>query len=419
MNVQMPMGGGSAGGGLAGAPVSRTETTVTTETLVIRRRRRRLTLFAVLAVFLVLGAAWFLMSRGDAATETKSANGKAAGGAGEKGGRGGQRPPVTVIVPGRTQVARTITATGSLAARRDQPVGVAGEGGLVTRVLVDAGSWVGQGQVLATIDRAVQQQQAAQIAAQIAAARADAALAQSELDRSQALVARGFVSKADIDRKTATRDSARARVRVAEAQLAETRARMNRLDIRAPSAGLILDRNVEVGQVVSSGSGALFRLARGGEMEMLAQMSQGDMAGMRVGLPATVKPLGAAQPINGSVWQVSPVIDPNTRQGEVRIAVPYQPGIRPGGFAEATIRSGGVDAPLLPQSAVSSDAKGNYVYIIGPGDTVVRRDVQIGSVDQRGVAVVSGLTGQEAVVLSAGAFLNPGQKVLPRRAAAR
>ena len=415
MNVQMPMGGGPAGGGVGGTPSSRIETTTITTEQVVIRRRRRITIFAVLAALLVLAAAWYLMSRGGSA-DAKTAEAKAAG---EKGGRGGQRPPVTVVVPGRAQVARTITATGSLAARRDQPVGVAGEGGLVSRVLVDAGSWVGEGQVLATIDRAVQAQQAAQIEAQIAAARADAALAQSELDRSQALVARGFVSKADIDRKTATRDSARARVRVAQAQLAESRARIARLDIRAPSAGLILDRNVEVGQVVSSGSGALFRLARGGEMEMLAQMSQGDMAGMRVGLPATVKPLGAPQPVTGSVWQVSPVIDPTTRQGEVRIAVPYAAGIRPGGFAEATIRAGGVDAPLLPQSAVSSDEKGNYVYIIGPGDTVVRRDVTIGSVDQRGVAVVSGLTGQEAVVLSAGAFLNPGQKVLPRRAAAR
>lgn len=410
MNVQIPVTG-----------AQKVVTTRTTEEIVlVRRRRRRLTILALLASALVLTAAWFLMSRGGAdqttRTSTTTKTGPAAGG---KGGRGGQRPPVTVIVPGRTQIARTVTATGSLAARRDQPVGVAGEGGLVSQVLVDAGSWVGQGQVLARIDRAVQAQQAAQIEAQIAAARADAALAQSELDRSQQLVARGFVSKADIDRKTATRDAARARVRVAQAQLAENRARIGRLDIRAPSAGLILDRNVEVGQVVSAGSGALFRLARGGEMEMLAQMAQQDLAAMRVGLPATVRPLGATQPINGSIWQVSPVIDPNTRQGEVRIAVPYRPGIRPGGFAEAEVRSGGVDAPLLPQSAVSSDDKGNYVYIIGPGDTVVRRDVKVGSVDQRGVAIVGGLTGQEAVVLSAGAFLNPGQKVLPRRAAAR
>ena len=80
----------------------------------------------------------------------------AAGGAGGAGATGGQIPTVTVIVPGRSQVARTVTASGTLAARRDQPIGIAGEGGLVTRVYVDAGSWVGQGQVLASIDRSVQ-----------------------------------------------------------------------------------------------------------------------------------------------------------------------------------------------------------------------------------------------------------------------
>ena len=74
-------------------------------------------------------------------------------------------------VPGRSQVARTVTASGALAARRDQPVGVAGEGGMVTRVLVDAGAWVRQGQVLATIDRSVQSQEAAQLGASIQVAR--------------------------------------------------------------------------------------------------------------------------------------------------------------------------------------------------------------------------------------------------------
>ena len=72
-------------------------------------------------------------------------------------------------------------------------------------------------------------------------ARADAALAQNEFERSQSLVGRGFVSKADLDRKRAARDAANARVRVAEANLAEMRARIGRLDIRSPAAGLVLN----------------------------------------------------------------------------------------------------------------------------------------------------------------------------------
>ena len=108
-------------------------------------------------------------------------------------------------------MARVVTASGALAARRDQPVGIAGEGGRVTAVLVDAGSWVRAGQVLAVIDRSVQTQSLNQLAAQIQVARADAALAQNEYDRSASLVGRGFVSKADLDRKKAARDAANAR----------------------------------------------------------------------------------------------------------------------------------------------------------------------------------------------------------------
>jgi len=383
------------------------------DTLVVvdssQRRRRWIIVAGVLIAVLAIALAAMMMRGG----------GDAAPAAGAEGGKaGGQIPTVTVVVTGRSEVARTVTASGTLAARRDQPIGIPGEGGLVTRVNVDAGSWVRQGQVLASIDRSVQSQEAAQLAAQINVARADAALAQNELDRAQSLIARGFVSKADLDRRRAARDAANALVRVAQANLAGSRARIGRLDIRAPTSGLILSRSVEVGQVVGPAAGGLFRLANGGEMEMRAQLSQQDLALMRVGLQASVTPLGSDRSFAGSVWQVAPVIDPVSRQGEVRIAIPFDPTIRPGGFGEARISAGTTTAPLLPQSAVLSDEKGNYVYVINARNEVERRAIKIGNVDDSGVTIAEGLSGQEAVVLSAGPFLNPGQKVLPKRQAA-
>ena len=182
-------------------------------------------------------------------------------------------------------MGRTVTASGPLAAKRDQPVGIAGQGGRVVRVLVDSGAWVRAGQVLAVIDRSVQAQQAAQLAAQVEAARANAALAQSNYDRAIALQGRGFVSKAEIDSKRAERDAANAQVRVAQAQLGATRAQIGQLDVVAPSAGLVLSRNVELGQIVSPGSGALFHLAEGGAMELNAQLSQQDLGFVHVGMP--------------------------------------------------------------------------------------------------------------------------------------
>ncbi|HTK58101.1 MAG TPA: efflux RND transporter periplasmic adaptor subunit [Sphingomicrobium sp.] len=392
-------------------PMNRESSFASSDTLVVidRSQRRRNIIIAAIAAIAILVAAFYFISSGKS---EKTAGGQGAG-------QGGNIPTVTVIVPGRSQVARIVTASGPLAAHRDQPVGVAGEGGMVRAVLVDAGTWVRQGQVLATVDRSVQSQNAAQLAAQIQVARADAALAQNEYERSQALVGRGFVSKADLDRKKAARDAAFARIRVAEANLNSMRAQIGRLDIRAPKSGLILARNVEVGQVVSAGSGALFRLAEGGEMEMRAQMSQQDLAFIHVGMPVSVTPTGNDGSFAGRVWQVAPVIDPQSRQGEVRISVPYNVAIRPGGFAEAKIEAGSTTAPLLPQSAVLSDEQGNYVYVITAKNLVERRNVKVGSVSDQGVTVTEGITGQESVVLSAGPFLNPGQKVAPRRQAAR
>ena len=375
-----------------------------------RSRRRAVIVGIVVILLVVVGALWAFGRKGGDAPVAKNAPAAAA--------PAGALPKVTVVVPGRETVTRTVTGTGSLAARREMPVGVVGEGGLVTRVLVEPGSWVGAGQVLATVDRSVQAQTAESLAAQVRVARADAQIAQTELDRSKQLVERGFVSQADIDRKTATRDAANARVSVAQAQLAETQARNRRLDIRAPAAGLVLTRAVEPGQVIGGGSGVLFRIAMGGQMEMRAQLSEADLASVRAGVPAEVVPVGDSRVFKGQVWQVSPIIDPQTRQGIARIALNYDPALRPGGFASARIGAGASTAPLLPESAVLSDEKGSYVYVIDAQDKAVRRDVKVAEVSDEGALIASGLMGDERVVASAGAFLNPGQQVVPVRAAA-
>lgn len=327
-----------------------------------------------------------------------------------------QAPSVTVVAPGRTMVAGEIEAPGTLAARRPMPVGVVGEGGQVLRVTVDAGDWVQQGQVLAVIDRSVQVQQAEAQSAQIDVARADANLAQANLDRAAQLVERGFVSKADIDRLTATRDAAAARVKVAQAQLGELRARNQRLNIYAPATGYVLQRNVEPGQTVGAGSMALFTIASGGEMEMLAQLSEEQLAKLSTGTSATVVPTGADKTFTGQIWQISPVIDQTTRQGTARIALNFAPELRPGGFATARINSGSFSATVLPESAVLADSEGSFVYVVGADNKATRRAVKTGAVTAQGIAITEGLSGTERVVLRAGGFLNPGETVNPRAA---
>lgn len=324
-------------------------------------------------------------------------------------------PVVTVIAPGQTTIDGVIEVPGTIAARREMPVGVVGEGGRVVSVQVDAGDWVREGQVLAVIDRSVQVQQAEAQAAQIEVSRADASLAQANLDRALQLVDRGFVSTADIDRLTASRDSAVARVRVAEAQLAELRARNARLNIVAPASGYVLSRNVEPGQTVGGGSLPLFRIARGGEMEMLAQLSESQLAGLSQGTIAEVTPTGSDKNFEGQIWQLSPTIDQSTRQGTARIALAFAPELRPGGFATARISSGSLQATVLPESAVLADDDGSFVFTVDEENKAVRTAVTTGMVTAAGVAITDGLTGEELVVVRAGGFLSPGESVNPRR----
>lgn len=372
------------------------------ETASARRKRRNLVI-AALIVFAALVAGLYVWG---------SQKGAAAGGEEES-----QLPAVTVITPGRATIAGEIEASGTLAARRPIPVGSVGEGGRVVSVPVDAGEWVRQGQVLAVIDRSVQSQQAQAAAAQINVAQADANLAQANLDRALQLVERGFISKADVDRLTATRDAAAARVRVAQAQYRELLARNARLNIVAPAAGLVLERNVEPGQTVGGGGEPLFRIAKGGEMEMLAKVSESDLAKLSVGVRAAVVPVGTDKRFTGQIWQLSPTIEEANRQGTARIALPFAPELRPGGFATATIASGTIVAPMLPESAILSDDKGSYVYVIDAENKAQRRAVKTGLVTDSGIAITSGLNGTERVVLRAGGFLTEGETVSPKKAA--
>jgi len=374
------------------------------DSLVIGVRSRRWLVPAIVAAVVVLAVvSWAVFGRAKPGVKPDAA----------------AVPSVTVVVPGMTLVAADVTANGSIAARRDAAVGVNGEGGLVTAVLVDAGQTVAKGQLLARIDASVQEQQVKSMAASIRSAKADAALAQSNLDRAVKLVDKGFVSKADVDLKTATRDGMNAKVGVAQAQLGEMSARMARLNVRAPAAGLVLQRSVETGQIVGAGSNNLFRIAEGGILEMRALVAEQDMAALRVGTPAAVRPVSSTTDYHGTVWLIDPVIDSLTRQGVARIALAYAPGLRVGAFATATMAVGAATRPVLPQSAVMVDDAGSFVYIVGGNGKVARRNVKVGSVSAQGMSITAGLTGTEQVVETAGAFLSPGEVVRAVRGAVR
>jgi len=320
-------------------------------------------------------------------------------------------PLVSVAAPGVTGVTSTVTFTGTIAARYDMPIGIEGDAGRIIAVYVEAGDHVKRGQLLAKIDESVWQPQVNRLSASLEQARAQAALSAAEYRRAAAVESAGALSAEEIEKRRALSVTDAASVKVAEAMLAESRARLERTRVIAPTDGTVLTRRAEVGQTASPGGDALFRLASGGEIEMRGQVAEQDMSVLTVGQSATVRLIGSVQPYNGRVRLLGAIIDPLTRLGDIRIALKPDPALRPGAFARGSVTVDKAERPVLPQTAVLSDLKGTYVYVIGAENRVERRDVQIGGTMSAGIIINKGLTGTERVVTTAAGFLREGEKV--------
>lgn len=336
---------------------------------------------------------------------TRSPSGPMAGAGNES------LPLVTVMTPRSSVVKSTVSFSGAIWARYDIPVGVEDEGGRITAVLVESGDTVRQGQALARLDQSVLRPQLNRLAASLEEARAQATLSTAEYRRALDVESAGALSKEEIGRRHAAAAAADARVNVAAAQLAEAQARLSRAEIRAPADGIVLTRNAEVGQTAAPAGPPLFRLARGGEIEMRGQIAEQDLPKLQVDQSVAVYLTGVAEPFTGRVRLLGAVIDPTTRLGEVRVALPLDPRLRPGAFARGEANVGEAAHPVLPKSAVLIDGTQAYVMVVNASGIVERRPVKVGQVSAQGVAIYEGLTGDERIVTLAAGFLREGEKV--------
>jgi RND family efflux transporter MFP subunit len=324
----------------------------------------------------------------------------------------GSAPLVTVRTPGRSTIATQVCFTGGIVARYDMPIGVEGDGGRISAVLVESGDRVKQGQVLARLDASVVSAQVANLKAAVEQSRAEAVLAEADYRRAATVAdSVGALSKEEVDKRRSVVATTAARVKSAEAQLAEAEARFGRTDIRAPANGIVLTRTAEVGQTAMAGGATLFRLARDGEVEMRAVAAEQDLPRLKVGQSADVYITGVTTPFHGVVRLVSAVIDPATRLGEVRVSLQQAPDLRPGAFARGDVKIGSESRPIVPQTAVLADGATNFVYVVGKGNHVERRTVKLAGTQPQGIVISDGLDGSETIVASAGAFLHEGEVV--------
>jgi RND family efflux transporter MFP subunit len=322
-------------------------------------------------------------------------------------------PTVSVTEVGVSTLPTTIQIIGTIAARYDMPIGVEGDAGRIAAITVEAGDHVKRGQVLARLNVSVLKPQVANLEAALEQARAEAELADAEYQRALAVGASGALSLEETQRRKSSAVTASAKVKFAAAQLAEAQAKLARAEVRAPADGTILTRNVEVGQTATPGGEPLFRLSEGGEVELRGQVAEQDLPLLKVGQTASVRLTAASHPYSGRVRLLGAVIDPQTRLGTVRVALAPDPNLRPGAFARAEVTVSDALRTVLPQSAVLTDDKGTYVYVLTPRNTVARRAVQVSGIVGTGVSIADGVRDKETVVSTAGAFLQDGEMVRP------
>ncbi len=269
-------------------------------------------------------------------------------------------------------------------------------GGRIAELNYDVDDYVEQGSVLVRFTDAEQQAAMRQAEAQLAEARARNTEAEEEYRRAQNLQERGLGSQRDLDRALAGRDSAKARVASAESAVAAARQRLDYTTVKAPYAGIVTARHVEMGETVTPGQ----RLLSGLSLERLrvaVDLPQSVAIEVRKNpVAAVITSEGRVAPSNITLF---PVADPVTNTFRARLDLPEgQFGLYPGMFVKVVFAIGEAERLLVPAEAVLHRSEVTAVYVIT--DSGVRlRQVRTGQHFGGRVEILSGVAAGETVAL--------------------
>jgi RND family efflux transporter MFP subunit len=308
----------------------------------------------------------------------------------------------------KSQVTRSIAATGSVVAWREIPVSTEASGLAVTEIAVDEGDVVAKGQVLARLNNDLIKAEILRQKAAIGELEASLASARSEATRARS-VASGVISAQTIEQRETLVKMTEARLEAAQAQLLEIEARHRQTVIVAPAAGMIASRAVAIGQVTQTGT-EMFRLIQDIRIEVDARVLESDLLAAAAGQSATIfGPTGMSE--QGIVRIISPVVDPKTRLGTVRIALSGESHLRPGMFARVEIAVDSKLALTVPLKALVWREAKAHVFKVTPDNLVSLTEVRIGRGTTDNVEVVRGLDVGDRIVTHGAGLLNDGDVV--------
>ena len=348
-------------------------------------------------------------------------------------------PAVTVVMVATSDFVETANVSGSLVARDEILVSPEIDGNRVLELLVDEGSSVKKGQVLAhlasdTLEAQAAQNDASQARTVAAIARAKSQITETEarvkeanasLERAKPLKKDGYLSGATFDARESAASTAEAQLIAArdgvtsaeadkalvEAQRRELDWRRSRTEVKAPEDGIISRRNARVGAMATAVGEPMFRIIAKGEIELDAELIETEISKIKVGQKARVSIPGVGD-IDGTVRLVSQEIDKTTRLGKVKISLGVNPALKLGAFARGTIETANSRGLAVPASSIQFDPKGSFVQIV-VGDIVNKRAIKTGLVSNGLVEIKSGAGEGDTVVARAGTFLRDGDRIRP------
>jgi RND family efflux transporter MFP subunit len=339
-------------------------------------------------------------------------------------------PRVDVIQPRVERNVRTLSLPGSLQALEATAV-YARATGYVRRWLVDIGDRVTQGQLLVEIntpdlDQQLQQARATlgQMNASLEQATANERFAAVTATRYQALLGQHFVSQQDVDQTQAQAAVGVANVHAAQSAVLAQTANVHQLEqlkafarVTAPFAGIITERNIERGTLVTPGSASgrpLYMIAISNPLRVFVKVPQPVASGIADGEAVKVSVREhPGRDFTGKITRSAGALDPATRTLTVEAQVANDKGeLLPGSYADVTFPAGVAHGvAVIPVSALVFDAQGMRVATVDGNSKAHFIHVQIGRDQGQTVEIVDGLTGKENVIAAPGGNIVEGTLV--------
>lgn len=321
--------------------------------------------------------------------------------------------PTALTVTARTlrtvDLARSVSANGSIFPWQEIIVGPEVGGYRVAAVNVDVGDRVKKGQELVRLADEL-------LIAELASRRANVEQAQATLEnaeaayrRAQSLSQSGALSTSDLDRLRSEELAARARVAVNKADLDAAELRLRHTRVTAPDSGIISARNVNVGQVAQAGS-EMLHLLRQGRVEWRAEIPESRVREIKVGQKVALTTADGTR-IEGKVRTIPPTIESSTRAGLVYVDLPVNDLVRPGMFARGEIVLEQSAAQMAPLGSVVIQDGYSYVFVLGGEQKVQRRRVTTGIVKDDMIEILDGVAPGDRIVDKGAGFLKDGDQV--------